>query len=218
MVLAFWVLREATFPLREKDLKGWTACITGGAGGIGAGLAKRLAKQGVRVAIWDMDLPAAEKTVAEIIAAGGYAKAYKVNVVDRNLVYAAGKQTLEDFGGAIDILINNAGIVAGKKLLEADDARSELTMQVNAVALMWVTKAFLPRMMERKRGHVVTIASSAGRVGVAAMVDYCMSKAGAVFFDESLRSELRHTCPEVKTTCVCALFFFFLLKQTNQEA
>jgi len=202
LALLAWYIREVTFPLREKNIKGQVALITGGAGGIGRLLALKLAKKGCDVVIWDANLAAAEAVVKEVLALGQKAAAYNVDVTNREVVYATAKDVLGKFG-SVDILINNAGIVAGKKLLEADDARAELTIKVNTIALLWVTKAFLPSMMQKKRGHVVTIASSAGRVGVNGMVDYCASKFGAVGFDEALRGELRHSAPELRTTCVC---------------
>jgi all-trans-retinol dehydrogenase (NAD+) len=202
LALAFWFVREYTFRFREKSLKGDVALITGGAGGIGRLMALGLAKEGCAVIIWDMDEAGAAKVSQEIIALGGKSASYKVNVADRHHVYACAKEVLEQFG-RVDILINNAGIVSGKKLFEADDARSELTIAVNTTALLWTTKAFIPGMIERKKGHCVTIASNAGRVGVSGMTDYSASKYGAVGFAESLRNELRHICPEVQTTMVC---------------
>jgi len=202
LALAFWLVREYTFRFREKRLNGDVALITGGAGGIGRLMALGLAKEGCTIIIWDMDEAGAARVAQEVISKGGRAASYKVNVADRHQVYSCAKEVLEQFG-RVDILINNAGIVSGKKLFEADDARSELTIAVNTTALLWTTKAFLPGMMERKKGHCVTIASSAGRVGVSGMTDYSASKFGAVGFAESLRNELRHICPEVQTTMVC---------------
>jgi len=202
LALAFWFVREYTFKYREKRLKGDVALITGGAGGIGRLMALALSKEGCTVIIWDMDEAGAARVAQEVISKGGQAASYKVNVTDRHHVYACAKEVLERFDH-VDILINNAGIVSGKKLFEADDARSELTIAVNTTALLWTTKAFLPRMMERKKGHCVTIASNAGRVGLSGMTDYSASKFGAVGFAESLRNEMRLICPEVKTTMVC---------------
>ena len=202
LALAFWFLREFSFRFREKRLKGDVALITGGAGGIGRLMALRLAQEGCNLVIWDMDLNAANKVVEELKNLGVKAASFKVDVSDRHMVYTAAKEVLEQFG-RVDILINNAGIVAGKKLIEADDARSQKTIDVNTTALLWVTKAFLPGMIERKKGHIVTIASSAGRVGVSGMIDYSASKFGAVGFAEALRNELRMTCPEVDSTMVC---------------
>jgi all-trans-retinol dehydrogenase (NAD+) len=102
--------------------------------------------------------------------------------------------------------VNNAGIVSGKSLLEVDDARAELTVQVNTIAHFWTAKAFLPGMLKRNHGHVVSIASAAGIVGVAGLADYCASKFGAVGFNESLRLELRKLGTNVKTTVVCPYY------------
>jgi len=200
--LLFWLVREYTFRFREKRLQGDVAVITGGASGIGRLMALNLAKEGCTVVIWDMDENNAGKVVQEITSKGGKAASFKVNVTDRHVVYSCAKAVLEQFG-RVDILINNAGIVAGKKLCEGDDARSELTIAVNTTALLWSTKAFLPKMMENKKGHIVTIASSAGRVGVSGMIDYSASKFGAVGFAEALRNELRMICPEINSTMVC---------------
>jgi NADP-dependent 3-hydroxy acid dehydrogenase YdfG len=108
LALLFWMVREATFPLREKSLKGKVALITGGGGGIGRLMGLRLAKDGATVILWDVNLDAAQKVANEIKAAGGKAGAYKVDVSDRNIVYAVAEQTLKDWN-RVDILINNAG-------------------------------------------------------------------------------------------------------------
>ena len=102
--------------------------------------------------------------------------------------------------------MNNAGIVSGKSLLEISDEEIVRTFEVNSLALFWTSRVFLPEMLKRRKGHIVTIASSAGLVGVSKLTDYCSSKWAAVGFDESLRMELRQTCPEVKTTVVCPFF------------
>jgi len=91
----------------------------------------------------------------------------------------------------VTVLINNAGIVTGRPLLESPDHLIELTMKVNAMAHFWTIKAFLPAMIARQHGHIVSIASSAGHAGVPGLGDYCASKYAAVGFNESLRLQLR---------------------------
>lgn len=88
-------------------------------------------------------------------------------------------------------MINNAGIVSGKKVLEVDDKSIERTMMVNTASHGYTVKQFLPKMLEKNKGHIVTIASCAGIVGVCGLTDYCASKFGAFGFDEALRMELR---------------------------
>jgi all-trans-retinol dehydrogenase (NAD+) len=91
-------------------------------------------------------------------------------------------------------------------MLETPDDRIEKTMQVNVLALFWAAKAFLPGMIERNSGHIVTISSAAGLIGVRGLADYCASKFGAYGFDESIRMELRRVKSKVRTTVVCPFF------------
>ncbi|ALC40340.1 CG9265 [Drosophila busckii] len=107
----------------------------------------------------------------------------------------------------ITLLINNAGVVSGLNLLDTPDHLIERSFNVNVMSHFWTTKAFLPKMIENERGHIASIASLAGHVGISKLVDYCASKFAAVGFDESLRLELEvlgHT--NIKTTCICPFF------------
>lgn len=92
--------------------------------------------------------------------------------------------------GDVDILINNAGIVTGKKLLENTEKGIERTFAINSIAHAYTIRAFLPSMMQRDKGHIVTIASVAGHMGIGGLSDYCGSKFAAVGLDESVRMEL----------------------------
>ncbi len=76
------------------------------------------------------------------------------------------------------------------------------TLEVNTLAHFYTVKTFLPDMITRNTGHIVTIASAAGHIGVCGLADYCASKFGAVGFDESLRGELKHRGYNIKTTCI----------------
>lgn len=105
----------------------------------------------------------------------------------------------------MSILVNNAGIVSGKDLLSTDDERIRKTFGVNALAHFWTCKAFLPRMIERQCGHVVTVASIAGLTAAPKMVDYASSKHAAVGFAHGLRKELKATGhgDAVRTSLIC---------------
>ena len=105
-----------------------------------------------------------------------------------------------------DILINNAGLVNGKRFLDCSDAEIQRTVGVNTMALFWTARAFLPDMIKRNAGHVVTVASAGGLIGTAKLADYCASKFAAVGFDESIRAELKQSAPGVKTTVICPFF------------
>ncbi|MFH1468610.1 MAG: SDR family oxidoreductase [Pseudomonadota bacterium] len=186
--------------------EGSRTLITGGAAGIGRLLALEAARRGAEVIVWDLAEEAMARTVAEITALGQRpAHGYRCDVGDRAQVYAVAEQVVEEVG-PVDILVNNAGVVSGKTFLELPDERIELTFRVNTLALFWTTKAFLPGMMRRDRGHVVTVASAAGWIGVKGLADYSASKFAAVGFDESLRQELKANAPGVHTTVVCPYY------------
>ncbi|WP_370328019.1 SDR family oxidoreductase [Euzebya sp.] len=185
------------------DIRSSTVVITGGASGIGRLMALGFAARGATVAILDVNLEGARIVAKEMQAATGREHAaFEVDITDRYAVAAVADQVREAVGDP-DVVVNNAGIISGgAPLLETPDELIELTMGVNVLALFWVTKAFLPAMVARDRGHVVTIASASGMVGVSRLVEYSASKHAAIGFDESLRMELAELAPGVRTTIV----------------
>ena len=180
--------------MKGIPLKGARVLITGAGSGIGRLMALEAASRGATVAVWDRDKAGADETVRLVAEAGGEASATVVDITDRAAVAAAAERE-----GAVDVVINNAGVVTGTTLLEASDEAIERTFQVNTLAVFWVTRAFLPGMIDRGRGTVVTIASAAGLLGVARQTDYAASKAAAIGFTESLRAELRDAKSPVRT-------------------
>uniref|UniRef100_A0A7S3SQE3 Short-chain dehydrogenase/reductase 3 n=2 Tax=Choreotrichia TaxID=141411 RepID=A0A7S3SQE3_9SPIT len=192
-----------------KSVQGEVVYVTGGAGGIGKLMSQKLARLGAHVVLLDKNvdmLAAAKKEVAAVAAKGVKVHSVEVDLADRQATYAAMEKASE-LAGPATMLINNAGIVTGKSLLEGSDDMQELTMAVNSTAHFWTVKACLPAMMEADHGHIVTIASSAGLCGTPGLADYCASKAAAFFFDESIRMEMRKQGKHgVKTTCVCPFF------------
>lgn len=181
---------------------GRNVLITGGARGIGRLMAHKAVQRGATVVLWDINESELERTAREL---GDKAHPYLCDITDRQAVYACAERVKSEVGD-IDILINNAGIVTGRPFMELPDELIEKTMQVNTMSLFWTAKAFLPDMLRRNTGHVVTIASAAGTLGVARLGDYCASKFGAVGFDESLRVELRNQSSQVNTTVVCPYY------------
>lgn len=166
-------------------------------------MAMKLARRGARVVIYDLDEAAIEEAVREAGAYnGGRAYGYVCDVSDREMVYEVADRVRREVGD-VEILINNAGVVTGKTLMEAPDEQIERVFKVNTLALYWVTKSFLGPMMEKNEGHIVTIASAAGIIGVSKQTDYSASKHAAVGFTESLRVELkRYGYRGVRTTIV----------------
>ncbi len=187
------------------DFRDKNVLITGAASGIGRLLAERIAAGGGRLVLWDIDEPGLDAVKKAIAASGGRVEVYRCDVANRENVYAVARRVLDAHGPA-DILINNAGVVTGKPLVEASDEAIERSFAINALAHFWTVRAFLPAMLERNSGHVVSVASAAGLVGAPRLTDYCASKFAAVGFDESLRLELRQLGSAVKTTVVCPFY------------
>lgn len=180
--------------------------ITGAASGIGRRMADRFAAAGATVVIWDLDEDMARTVAKELSGRTGRAHhAYRCDVGDPAAVTAGAKVVRAEVG-EVDILVNNAGIISGKTLLELTDEQIQMTYKVNALALYWTTRAFLPEMIRRNRGHVVTIASAGGMIGVSHQTDYSATKHAAMGFDEALRMELRGMAPNVHTTVVCPFY------------
>lgn len=186
-------------------IKSRRALVTGAASGIGRLLATQLANAGASLVLWDVDTVGLKQVQAELTGAGHTVDVYTCDLGSREDIAAVAAQTLST-SGPIDILVNNAGIVSGKNLLAISDEEIEQTFQVNTLALFWTVRAFLPSMLERDSGHLVTIASAAGLAGTAKLTDYCSSKFAAVGFDESLRLELRRQNSKVVTTIVCPFY------------
>lgn len=165
-------------------------------------MALKMARLGGRVVIFDVNAGALEAVVGEVRASAGEAYGYFCDVSDRQEVYRVAGE-VEARVGPVDIVVNNAGIISGRRLLDIPDERIEAVFGVNVLALYWMAKAFLPEMIERNSGHFVTMASAAGLLGVNRQTDYSASKHAAIGFSESLRVELKKTGHTgVKTTIV----------------
>jgi len=191
--------------LPKKNVTGEHVFMTGGGNGIGKLMSKILAKQGAKITVTDINLEWAQKTVDEITKAGGEATAVKCDVSSIEEVSKAAQAARDAFGD-VTMLINNAGIVTGKKILEVSNEMATKTIMINTVAHIYTTKEFLPDMIKKNHGHIVTVASSAGVCGNPGMVDYCASKFGAVGFDESLRLEIQKMGKNIDTTCINPYF------------
>lgn len=190
-------------------LAGRRVLVTGGGQGMGLLIAQGAAVRGAHVGIWDVNGKALPDASARVLAARASADqrvvSDAVDVGDPDAVLEAAARLGKSLGG-VDVLVNNAGVVSGKRLLELSPEEVQRTLRVNTAALFWTTRAFLPAMIEAGSGHVVTMASAGGLIGVSGLSDYCASKFGAVGFHESLRAELRRTAPGVDTSLICPFF------------
>jgi len=169
------------------DLEGRIAVVTGGAQGFGKAIAERFLKSGAKVAIWDRDLPFAQKTAK---ALGPGATAIACDVTDAAAVAAARDATTKAFG-RIDILINNAGIAgANAKTWETDVEEWRKVMRVNLDGPFICSRAVVPGMIAQNYGRIVNIASIAGKEGNPNAAHYSASKAGVIALTKSLGKEL----------------------------
>lgn len=199
--------------LFSKEVSEDTVLITGAASGIGRLLALRFAALGSEIVLIDINaelLAEARDEVANVLSSTGRSRArahcFACDLADRSAATKTMSQVFQQVG-TVTILVNNAGVVTGKKILEASEKAVDLTMRVNTHAHFWTIQAFLPGMLAANKGHIVSIASSAGLTGAPGLVDYCASKHGAVGTMESLRMELRKLKKSgVKTTTVCPYF------------
>ncbi len=178
---------------QPRSLYGKVAVVTGGGRGIGKALALALASEGCRVAIGDVDAPSAESAAAEL---GDRAVGLGVDVTDRP-AFSAFLDTVEERLGPIDVLVNNAGIMPVGPFEEEDDATAIRLVEINLHAVIHGTKEAMRRMKPRGTGHIVNVASSAGKTGFPHLATYCATKHGVVGMSEAVRAELRGTGVEI---------------------
>ncbi|XP_056462456.1 retinol dehydrogenase 10-A-like [Gadus chalcogrammus] len=203
----YYILRNslrAVLRPRTKPVDGELVLITGAGGGLGQLFAQEFSKHGAEVVLWDTNTASNERTAALVREMGGKAHTYTVDVTSRQEVYRTAEMVRDDLGRDVTILVNNAGVVAGKRMLDCPDELIERTMKVNCHALFWTVKAFLPQMKANNHGHIVTVASVLGLFSTPCVEDYCASKFAAVGFHESMAHELlAEEVDGVKTTLVC---------------
>ena len=179
-----------------RSLEGQVVAITGAARGIGRATASACVRAGMKVAIGDIDLAAAEQTAAEL---GHGAIALHVDVVARDSVRAFLDET-EQRLGPLDVLVNNAGIMPLGPFAAESDATARRLVDLNVHGVLHGMKEALARMVPRGRGHIVNVASTAGKVGFAGGATYSGTKHFVVGVSESVRAELRRT--PIQITCV----------------
>ncbi len=172
-----------------KEVQGKNVIITGAAMGIGKLFARKFAADGARLVLVDVNEEALQHTGEEIRALGADVSTYVCDLSERaNVEELADKVHTEV--GKMDVVVNNAGVVFGGPFLEVDQDKHDLTMRVNAMAFMWMTRAFLPDMIEKGAGHFLNVASASGLLGLPRGASYAASKWAAFGFSESIRLEM----------------------------
>ena len=171
-----------------KDLNGRTALVTGASGGLGTHIAKRLAGEGMNVAISGRREDALAEVVGELEALGIEAKAVPADLQDLDTIDSL-VDGVEAALGPIDVLVNNAGVESVGAFTSYTREELRSMVNVNLTAPLLLTHRLTPGMLERGRGHVVFISSMAGKVGPAFSEPYAATKAGLVGLTQSLRAE-----------------------------
>ena len=193
-----------------QKFKDKTVIVTGGGGGIGGATCRRLAHDGAKVAVFDMNLEAAQRVADGINSTGGTATAFKCDITDRAGVDAAVAATEAQLG-PVDVLINNAGWDVFKPFTKTQPAEWGKLIAINLIGALHMHHAVLPGMVARKSGRIVNIASDAARVGSSGEAVYAACKGGLVAFSKTIaREHARHgitvnvVCPGPTDTALLA--------------
>jgi len=178
------------------EIKGKVAIVTGGASGIGAGLARKMAAEGARgVVVADINLERAQD-----VAQGIGALAVRCDVSDEREIQALVRTTRERFG-QVDIYCSNAGILGGLGGFELEDALWDKMWQVHGMAHVWAARAVVPEMVARGEGYFVVTASAAGLLNIVETAPYGVTKHAALAFAEWLR--IAYGRRGVRVSCLC---------------
>ena len=201
--------------MNQIDLKGRTAVVTGGARGIGYAITTRLLESGASCCIWDQD-DAAGRTAVAALSGKGPVRAVTVDVTKPASVQAAVDDTCSQLGH-IDLLVNNAGVAgATKKTWELSPEEWQQVLQINLFGVYLCCHAIVPKMLARKYGRIVNIASIAGKEGNPNASHYSATKAGVIAFTKSLGKELAQA--GILVNCITpAVIQTDILKQVTSQ-
>jgi len=183
-----------------RNLKAKTVIVTGGGGGIGGATSRRFAAEGAKVAVFDMNLEAAQKVADAVKAAGGSAAAFKCDITNRAEVDAAVAATEAQLG-PIDVLVNNAGWDVFKPFVKTVLAEWDRLIAINLTGALHMHHAVLPGMVARNAGRIVNVASDAARGGSSGEAVYSACKGGLVALSKTLARE--HARHNITVNVVC---------------
>lgn len=174
--------------VRDGIRRGELVVVTGGGGGFGRAFARRFARDGAKVAVWEINAEAGKETVKQVQAEGGEATFFPVDLSRQDHIDAAVKATLDTYGGPY-CLVNNASIFPRHSVLEMPLEVWEKTLKINITAPMVIAKSFAPLMIANKRGVIINIASGRAFEGTPRGANYACSKAAIVSLTKTLALE-----------------------------
>ena len=179
-----------------RGLEGKVVLVTGAGRGVGRAIAERLAEEGARVAVTDLDEKSAISTAAVLEGAAGF----RLDITDAGEVIRRVDEIVATLG-PIDALVNNAGWDRLAPFLDTDEDLWERLLDINLRGPIRMTKAVLPQMVERQSGRIVNIASDAGRVGSSGEAVYSACKAGIIGFGKTVAREVARHGITVNAIC-----------------
>ncbi|KAL4218271.1 hypothetical protein ACF0H5_023007 [Mactra antiquata] len=193
-------------PVRKKSFAGKNVLITGAGHGIGRELALKFNSVGARLILWDINKDNVERVAKEVNALGGNASSYVCDVTKIELIKSTAEKIARDVGD-VEILVNNAGVLNGRALLNLTENEIRKTFDVNIFAYLWMCRQFLPSMIKRNEGHIINIASASAIRGAAYLTDYAATKGAVKCFTEALADEMyREGHSGIQFTCVFPMF------------
>ncbi|KAJ8061269.1 hypothetical protein OCU04_010334 [Sclerotinia nivalis] len=206
VLLVFGILKGLNDKLSQLVLNNWKGnaefiksqelvLITGGSSGLGELMARDFSSKGVKVVVMDLNPPKTPFPSNVFY--------YQVDITSSTQIASAASEIRKDQGDPT-VIINNAGLGYLQPILETTEAQTRRIFDVNTISHFLMTREFLPAMIKKNHGHVVTVASMSSYLVHAANVDYACTKASALAFHEGLASELksRYNAPNIKTTVV----------------
>ena len=188
-----------------KELKEKVAVVTGAAGGLGRAIALALAREGMRVAIADLDADGLERVAQELRFAGASVSSHRVDVSKAEDLEALAARVFEEMGGA-HVVCNSAGIALTAPVWETTVGDWQWTLGVNLWGVIHGIRAFVPRMIAQDSGHLVNVASIAGLISPPGSGAYAAGMHAVVSLSEALHHDLREIGSSVGVSVLCSAY------------